>query len=86
MAAEDGRSEAPGAAIERRAGRSVLYIDSLGRLLPCTLTDNTTWRARVSGLEVGAAMDLYARELDAMPASSCSALLRAQPVAGAPAS
>ena len=68
------------------AGRSVLYIDSLGRLLPCTLTDNAAWRARVSGLEVGAAMDLYARELDAMPASSCSALLRTQPIAGAPAS
>ena len=29
------------------AGKSVLYIDALGRLLPCTLTDNTVWRQRV---------------------------------------
>ena len=60
------------------AGRSVLYIDSLGRVLPCTLTDNRAWRGRVEGLDVGQAMDLYARELERLPASSCTALLRAQ--------
>ncbi|MFI4973624.1 MAG: radical SAM protein [Caulobacterales bacterium] len=59
------------------AGRSVIYIDSLGRVLPCTLTDNREWRARVSGLDVGEAMDLYARELSELPASSCAALLQA---------
>jgi len=58
------------------AGRSVLYIDALGRVLPCTLTDNAVWRARAAGLDVGAAMDLYARELSDLPASSCTALLR----------
>ena len=61
------------------AGRSVLYIDALGRVLPCTLTDNRVWRARAAGLDVDAAADLYARELDDMPPSSCTALLRARP-------
>ena len=63
------------------AGRSVLYIDALGRLLPCTLTDNTVWRQRAEGLSVGAAMDMYARDIGDLPASSCSELLRAQPPA-----
>ncbi len=58
------------------AGRSVLYIDALGRLLPCTLTDNTVWRGRAAGLGVGEAMDMYAREIGDMPASSCVELLR----------
>jgi MoaA/NifB/PqqE/SkfB family radical SAM enzyme len=57
------------------AGRSVLYIDALGRLLPCTLTDNRVWRERTAGLDIGAAMDLYARELPELPASSCVPLL-----------
>lgn len=61
------------------AGRSVLYIDALGRVLPCTLTDNRIWRARATGLDVSAAADLYARELAEMPPSSCTALLRTQP-------
>lgn len=60
------------------AGRSVLYIDALGRLLPCTLTDNTEWRLRAHGLGIGEAMDMYAREIDELPASSCVSLLRAQ--------
>lgn len=59
------------------AGRSVLYIDALGRLLPCTLTDNRVWRERSAGLDIGAAMDLYARELTQLPASSCVSLLNA---------
>jgi MoaA/NifB/PqqE/SkfB family radical SAM enzyme len=63
------------------AGRSVLYIDSLGRLLPCTLTDNSLWRERAEGLSIGAAMDMYAREIGDLPASSCTTLLRAQPPA-----
>ncbi len=61
------------------AGRSVLYIDALGRLLPCTLTDNSVWRDRVAGIDVGAAMDMYAREIRDLPPSSCVPLLRAQP-------
>jgi MoaA/NifB/PqqE/SkfB family radical SAM enzyme len=63
------------------AGHSVLYLDSRGRLLPCTLTDNTVWRERVDGLGlgVGDAMDLYAREITGLPASSCVHLLQAQP-------
>ena len=60
------------------AGRSVFYLDSLGRLLPCTLTDNATWRERVVGLSIGDAMDLYAREIGDLPASSCVPLLQAQ--------
>ncbi|HET7487027.1 MAG TPA: radical SAM protein [Acidimicrobiales bacterium] len=59
------------------AGRSVLYIDALGRVLPCTLTDNTAWRERAAGLSVGHAMDLYARELGDLPPSSCVPLLAA---------
>ena len=61
------------------AGRSVLYIDALGRLLPCTLTDNTVWRERAAGLGMGAAMDMYAREIRDMPPSSCTSLLHVQP-------
>ncbi|MEO5680063.1 MAG: hypothetical protein ABIS47_10380, partial [Acidimicrobiales bacterium] len=60
------------------AGRSVFYIDSLGCLLPCTLTDNTWWRERVDGLGIGEAMDVYQRELGDLPASSCVPLLQAQ--------
>ena len=61
------------------AGRSVLYLDSLGRLLPCTLTDNTEWRLRAHGMGIGEAMDMYAREIVGLPASSCVPLLRGQP-------
>ncbi|MGI8685179.1 MAG: radical SAM protein [Acidimicrobiales bacterium] len=60
------------------AGRSVFYIDSLGRLLPCTLTDNEWWRERVDGLGIGEAMDVYEREVGDLPASSCVSLLQAQ--------
>ena len=60
------------------AGRSVLYIDALGRLLPCTLTDNTAWRERAAGMTIGAAMDMYAQEIVDLPASSCVTLLRSQ--------
>ena len=60
------------------AGRSVFYIDSLGRLLPCTLTDNSGWRERVDGLSIGEAMDVYRSELGDLPDSSCVPLLRAQ--------
>ena len=67
------------------AGRSVLYIDALGRLLPCTLTDNRIWRERTAGLDIGAAMDLYAREMPPLPASSCVRLLTAATSAAAPA-
>jgi MoaA/NifB/PqqE/SkfB family radical SAM enzyme len=61
------------------AGRSVLYLDALGRLLPCTLTDNTEWRLRAHGMGIGEAMDMYAREMVALPASSCVPLLRGSP-------
>lgn len=67
------------------AGKSVLYIDSLGRLLPCTLTENSVWRARVEGMEIGEAMDLYRREIIGLPASSCAALLGRQPASAVPA-
>ncbi|MGH9276607.1 MAG: radical SAM protein [Acidimicrobiales bacterium] len=62
------------------AGKSVLYIDALGRLLPCTLTDNAVWRIRAAGLDIGAAMDMYEREIAGPPDSSCVELLRHQPV------
>jgi MoaA/NifB/PqqE/SkfB family radical SAM enzyme len=62
------------------AGKSVLYIDALGRLLPCTLTDNEAWRVRAAGLSIGEAMDLYRREITALPASSCTHLLTRQDV------
>ena len=60
------------------AGRSVLYIDALGRLLPCTLTDNTAWRGRADGIGIGEAMDMYAREITDLPASSCVELAPAR--------
>ena len=65
------------------AGHSVLYVDSLGRLLPCTLTDNQRWRERVAGLSIPDAMDLYKREITGLPASSCTRLLAAGATAAA---
>lgn len=70
------------------AGHSVLYVDALGRVLPCTLTDNAVWRRRVEGLSVGEAIALYRREITGLPPSSCTHLLRGeaagpQPMAGA---
>ena len=63
------------------AGHSVLYVDALGRVLPCTLTDNAAWRARVAGLSVADSIAMYRREITGLPPSSCTHLLR--PVATA---
>ena len=57
------------------AGHSVLYVDALGRLLPCTLTDNREWRRRVEGMAIADVMDLYKREITGLPASSCTRFL-----------
>jgi len=65
------------------AGHSVLYVDALGRILPCTLTDNSLWRDRVAGMGAADAIALYRREITDLPASSCARLLR--PEAALPA-
>jgi MoaA/NifB/PqqE/SkfB family radical SAM enzyme len=58
------------------AGRSVLYLDCTGCLLPCTLTDNRMYREVVRGMSITDAVEYYHRTLPPIPASSCVQLLR----------
>lgn len=60
------------------AGRSVLYVDSTGCLLPCTLTDNTRYRDVVRNMSVKDALRYYRESLPPLPASSCVTLLTQQ--------
>ena len=60
------------------AGRTVFYLDPLGALLPCTVTDNRPWRSPVAGLSVGEAIAWYRANLPLLPASSCSATIADQ--------
>ena len=57
------------------AGRTVFYLDPMGVLSPCTLTDNTLWREAVAGMGVGQAIAFYRSALTGPPPSSCSARL-----------
>jgi len=59
------------------AGRTVFYVDPMGAVAPCTVTDNRPWRAATAGLRVDGAIAWYRRELTGAPASSCSATLAA---------
>lgn len=54
------------------AGRSVLYVDSTGCVLPCTLTDNDRWRDRVRDMPVDRVLAFYREDLPEVPPSSCS--------------
>jgi MoaA/NifB/PqqE/SkfB family radical SAM enzyme len=62
------------------AGRTVFYIDPMGVVSPCTVTDNTIWRDAVKDMTVGEAMAFYRRTITGAPASSCSARLSEVPV------
>ncbi len=57
------------------AGRSVLYLDSTGCLLPCTLTDNEPHREAVQNLSIKEAIRYCREMLPALPTSSCVPLL-----------
>ena len=62
------------------AGRTVFYIDPMGVVSPCTVTDNTIWREAVQDMTVGQAIAFYRSTLTDAPPSSCSARLSAVPV------
>lgn len=62
------------------AGRTVFYIDPMGVVSPCTVTDNTIWREVVKDMGVGEAIAFYRSTLDDVPPSSCSARLSEVPV------
>lgn len=68
------------------AGRTVFYIDPLGAVSPCTVTDNRPWREAVRGKSVGAAIAWYRANMPRVPASSCAARLLAEAGQGALAS
>jgi len=53
------------------AGRSVLYVDSTGALLPCTLTDNHRYRELARSMSVKELVRYYREQLPALPPSSC---------------
>lgn len=59
------------------AGHTVFYIDPMGGVSPCTVTDNRPWRAATTGMSVAEAIAFYRRTLTDAPASSCSAQLAA---------
>ncbi len=57
------------------AGRTVFYIDAMGHVSPCTVTDNRIWREAVTGMAVGDAIAWYRANLPETPPSSCSTRL-----------
>ncbi|MEO5678658.1 MAG: radical SAM protein [Acidimicrobiales bacterium] len=61
------------------AGRTVFYLDPMGVVWPCTVTDNRVWRDAVAGLSVREAIEYYRATLAGAqadpPPSSCSARL-----------
>jgi MoaA/NifB/PqqE/SkfB family radical SAM enzyme len=59
------------------AGKTVFYLDALGTLSPCTVTDNAPWRTATAGMTVGEAIAYYRETLEGPPHSSCSAHLAA---------
>ena len=61
------------------AGRSVLYIDSTGSLLPCTLTNNAEYRELNARLSVRELIRHYRERLPALPPSSCVPLFSLKP-------
>lgn len=61
------------------AGRSVLYIDSTGALLPCTLTDNHEYRELNARLSLKALIRYYREQLPGLPPSSCVPLFYSKP-------
>jgi MoaA/NifB/PqqE/SkfB family radical SAM enzyme len=60
------------------AGRTVFYIDPMGVVSPCTVTDNRIWREAVGTMSVGEAIAFYRSTLTGIPPSSCASRLAAQ--------
>ncbi len=54
------------------AGRTVFYLDPMGVVSPCTVTDNTIWREAVKGMKAAEAIAFYRSTLTDAPPSSCS--------------
>ncbi|WP_028350254.1 radical SAM protein [Bradyrhizobium murdochi] len=61
------------------AGRSIFYVDSMGLVLPCTITDNRDWRNTASRMRVRNAIAFYRQAISGAPESSCSAHLASLP-------
>ncbi len=57
------------------AGRTVFYVDPMGVVSPCTVTDNRIWREVVKDMGVAQAIDFYRSTLTGAPPSSCSSRL-----------
>lgn len=57
------------------AGKSVLYLDSTGCLLPCTMTHNEKYRPLLEGKSISEAMALLKSISKNTPDSSCHHLL-----------
>jgi MoaA/NifB/PqqE/SkfB family radical SAM enzyme len=57
------------------AGRTVFYIDPMGTVSPCSVTENRSWRDATAGMRVGEAITFYRDAITGAPASSCSATL-----------
>jgi len=53
------------------AGQTVFYVDPMGAVAPCTVTDNRQWRAATLGLRVDEAIAWYRRTVTEAPQSSC---------------
>lgn len=68
------------------AGRTVFYVDPMGAVAPCTVTDNRPWREATAGMRVDEAIAWYRRTLSEAPPSSCSAALAAARETAAPLS
>ncbi len=66
------------------AGRTVFYVDAMGAVSPCTVTDNRIWREAVQGMTVGEAVAWYRANLPETPPSSCSARLATETLVAAP--
>jgi len=54
------------------AGQTVFYVDPMGAVAPCTVTDNRAWLAATAGMRVDAAIAWYRRAVTEPPRSSCS--------------
>jgi MoaA/NifB/PqqE/SkfB family radical SAM enzyme len=59
------------------AGKTVFYVDPMGVVAPCTVTDNRPWRAATAGMSVDEAIAWYRRTVTEPPLSSCSVMLAA---------
>jgi MoaA/NifB/PqqE/SkfB family radical SAM enzyme len=59
------------------AGRSIVYVDAEGRILPCTLTDNSGFAQLTAGLTIAEALAVFRDAVPDLPASSCAPALRA---------